>query len=263
MIRSNTWREIRATTLLYVILLESLLAIAIWKWPTLRDNAQTLLPLKALFPADFMRRWIDGIVSEKGYDAYVAVQVFFKQINIVGIACACLYGTSIIARERENSTFELLLSRPLSRSRILLDKFVVAAAAIVIPIFVTTWTALPLSWWIGEDLAFGRVTIGAAYSSVYCLLFLALSTVFSVRLRTQVDVAFVVGAVLVFQVCIYFVPEIRAFSLFRLSDYDVYWPILTAHASAVTPFVRQGLWLLLAVAVLYGIADRLFRRAEP
>lgn len=262
MLGIKTWREIRFTTVLYVLLLESLLVIAILKWPTLRDDTSKLAGLKFLLPAEFMKRWLDGMMGERPYQAYMSIQMYFKGINIVGVATACLYGTAIIARERENHTLEGLLSRPWSRSRVLLIKFATLTTAIVAPIFLTSWTAVPLSWAIEEDLSFTRVTMGAAYASAFCVMFLALSTAFSVRLRNQVDVAFVVGAIIVFQVCIYFIPEVRNFSLFRMSDYEVYWPILAGGPGAAERHALRALWLVLATAILYGVADRLFQKAE-
>ena len=80
---------------------------------------------------------------DAAYGAYMAIQMYFKAINIIGVACACLFGTALIARERENQTLEFLLSRPVSRSRALFAKFAVCSAAIVVPIFITSWTAIP------------------------------------------------------------------------------------------------------------------------
>ena len=262
MIAAKTWREIRLMTVLYIVLLESLLILAIVMWPNLRDETERLASLKILLPADFMRRWLDGVMGEAPYPAYMAIQMYFKGINIIGIACACLFGTGIIARERENQTLEILLSRPASRSRILFSKFAVLATAIIAPIFVTSWTALPLSWMIDEDLPFGRVTLAAGYAASFAVLFLAMSTAFSVRMRTQVHVAFVVGAFIVFQICLYFIPDIRVASLFRVSDYDVYWPLLAANWGAASQHAQKAWWILLATLFLYGIADLLFRRAR-
>jgi len=262
MIAAKTWREIRLTTILYVLLLQGLLAIAIFQWPGLRDDTAKLAGLKFLLPADFMRRWVDGVMGDSPYQAYISIQMFFKGINIVGIATACLFGTAVIARERESHTLEGLLSRPWSRSRILFSKFGVLATAIVVPIFLTSWTAIPLSWMIDEELSLTRITMGAAHAAAFCIMFLALTTAFSVRLRSQVDVAFVVGAIIVFQVCIYFIPEVRVLSLFRLSDYDVYWPILAGSSGIAEHRTLQAIWLALAALVLYGLADRLFQRAE-
>ena len=212
-----------------------------------------------------MQNWVSDLMSpsmDAAFNTYMAIQMFFKAINIIGVACACLFGTALIARERENQTLEFLLSRPVSRSRALFSKFAVCGAAIVVPIFLTSWTAIPLSAYYGENLSFGAVTLGAAYGSLFCLLFLALNAVFSVRLRTQIDVAFIVGSVIVFEVCLYFVPEIRLYSLFRLSDYEVYSPILAGNRSVTDLLFGTGGWLLLGTGLAYFAADRLFQKAE-
>lgn len=265
MIAAKTWKEIRFITVLYVLLLESVLVIAVFAWPGLRDETETLAPLKNIMPAEFLKRMVTDVMSREtdvAYNAYMAIQMFFKANNVIGAACACLFGTAIIARERENQTLELLLSRPISRSRVLLSKFSVCALAIAGPIFLTSWSAIPLSWAIDENLPFDRVTLSAAYSSAFCIVFLALNAAFSVRLRTQIDVAFIVGAIIVFQVCIYFIPDIRAYSWFRMSDYDVHLPILAGNVSSMDLLLGKGGWLLLATALSYGVADRLFAKAE-
>ena len=265
MIAAKAWRDIRLIVLLYVLLLQSLLVIAILHWPALRDTRESLAPLKSMMPAAFLRRIMDDLMDPAdvfAFRVYMAVQMFFKGANIIGVSCACLLGTAMIARERENGTLEFLLARPVSRARILATKYAVAAAALTVPLVVTSWTAVPLSAWIGEELPFGAVTTAALYASLYSVLFLTLAAILSVRLRTQMHVAFVVGSVIVFQVCLYFIPEIRRFSLWRLSDYDVYGPILAENVGPWALLRNEALWLLLATAAGYTIAHRLFRRAE-
>ncbi|MEM7200343.1 MAG: ABC transporter permease subunit [Planctomycetota bacterium] len=262
MIAWKTWREARWLTLLYAILLEAGVIVSVLMWPWLRDQAPALAKLA---PAQFIRRWVEGITSpdaDAAYGAYMALQLFFKGVNVVGLCFAVVFGALLVARERENHTLEFLLARPLSRSRILWARFWVLGTALVVPILLTSWSAIPLSWTIDENLPFGTVTIGAVYNALFCVLFFAVSALFSVRARTQLQVVAVVGAIAVFEVSLYFVQEIRNTSVFRLSDYDVYAPILAGNLGLGRLFVTRGVWLLTASVAAYAIADRCFAKAK-
>lgn len=261
MIAAKTWREIRVMVFAYTLILEVMLLPAIWLWPTLRNEA---MALARIVPADFLKRMFEQISSgsETAYSAYMAVQMFFKGTNIIGIACAVLIGTGLIARERENQTLEFLLSRPVSRAHVLWSKFWVSAVAIVVPIVLTSWTAIPLSGLVEEDLSFSAVTLAALQASAFALAFLAFTLLFSVLMKAQVHVAFVVGAVIIVEVAIYFVQQIRTVSLFRLSDFDVYGPILAGNATYQGVLLGNTLWLLLATAGLFLASLGLFRRAD-
>ena len=263
MIALKTWREIRFMALIYLLILELMLIPAILLWPELYPDLQRSNLLSSL--PGFLRRMADAMrVDDAGaaFRGYMAVQMFFKGINVAGISCAVLLGTGMIARERENQSLEFLLARPLSRTRILWSKFWVTAAAVLVPIFVSSWSAIPLADYIGESLPFAEVTMGAFHSASFVLAFLALTCLLSVICNGQMQVAFVVGAVVIVQLSLFFIQSIRRVSAFRLSDFDVYGPILAGNVDFWPLFQDKTGWLLLATVILYVTADRLFRRTD-
>lgn len=262
LIAGKTWRELRVMALVYTAILELQLLLAVLLWPNLRHEAAR--SIADIMPADFLRRMMIQISDpDAGYRAYMATQMFFKGVNIVGLAAAVLFATGIVARERENGTLEFLLARPVSRSRILAEKFAVVVAAVLVPVFLTSWSAVPLSWLVEEELSLRNVTLGALHNALFCLVFLAWTCAFSVRARTQLHVAFVIGAIVLVQVGIFFIQEIRVVSIFRFSDFDVYGPIMAGNRTLLGLMAGQGVWMLLLAAVGYVVADRLFQRATP
>ena len=180
----------------------------------------------------------------------------------MGIAAAVLFGTGLVARERECLTLEFLLARPISRSRVLFAKFAVAATAIVIPIFLVSWSAIPWSLMIDEHLPFWELTLASIHSSIFVLAFLSFTMICSVLARNQVQAAFAVGLVVVIQVTLYFIQDIRIASVFRLSDFDVYGPIMAGNLTAADLLVGNSSWIAASILVFYAIADRLFRKVD-
>ena len=262
MIAKKTWREVRAMAVVYTLVLQVMLTPAILLWPELRDKIPAI---GTLFPMQMIRDLFAAMSvpdDRAAYRAYVAVQLFFKGVNVVGLACAVLLGTGMIARERENHTLEFLLARPVARARVLWSKTWVIAACLVVPIFVTSYSAIPLSWSIGYDLPFVPLTLACAYSSLFVLVFFAFTALASVLCRTQVHVAFVVGVTVILQVGLLFLPSVHVASVFHLSDFEVYGPILAGNLQAWPLLKTRGVWLLLAIAVQYALAQRLFRRLD-
>jgi ABC-2 type transport system permease protein len=264
MIRRKTWNEVAGMTLAYTLVLELMLVPAILLWPELRPGlAASVLQLVPMRMFQDMAKSIASPDADAAYASYMAIQLFFKGTNVVGISCAVLLGTGLIARERENQTLEFLLGRPVHRSRVLFDKFVVTALCVAVPIFLTSWSAVPLSWVIDEDLDFTGVTLGSMHAAAFAVMFLALTTFWSVLLRTQVHVAFVVGLIIVTQVAIFFVQNIRVASILMLSDFDTYAPLLTGNHGFDELFYGETIWLLAIITALYLAADRCFRTIEP
>jgi ABC-type transport system involved in multi-copper enzyme maturation permease subunit len=179
-----------------------------------------------------------------------------------------LFTTGLIARERETQTLEFLLARPVSRSRILWSKTWVTAACIAVPVFLSSWSTLSMSTLVGETLPFDRVTMCSCHASCFVLVIAALTLLFSVLCRNQVHVAFWTGGVVVVEVALYFVPHIRAISLFRLADFDVYGPIMAGNINWLQMWFGSVLmpvgtvWLLATAAALYAAAWSAFRRLE-
>ncbi len=261
-IAGKTWREVRVLTYAYTLLLLLGLLAAVLMWPTLRNEAAAI---GRMLPAKFLQRIAEAIASPSGdqaYRAYMAMQMFFKGTNIVGLAFAVLVGTGIVARERETQTLEFLLGRPVARAQVLLQKVTVVAAALVVPIVLTSLAAIPLSWIVEENLEFVPVFIGSLHAAAFALVFLAATTVASVLLRTQVHVASAIGAIIVLQVVVYFVQQIRIVSVFRLSDFDVYGPLLMGQSGPGDLVLSTTLWLLGAAVALYLLANRAFSRLE-
>lgn len=261
-VAAKTWRETRAVALAYLVILELGVIGAVVMWPHLREGAAAL---GRMIPAQFMQDIFTAISDPNqtmAYNAYMAVQLFFKGSNIVALAFGVLLGTGIVARERENQTLEFLLARPISRSRVLRSKYLVVAATMLIPIYLTSLSAVPLSWCVDERLDPWRVLAASTHAASFALLFLSATTVVSVVCRNQVHVAAVVGAFIVIQVVLFFVQVIRAASVFRLADFDVFGPLMMGHNTFPGVFFGNTIWLLVGSALLFGLADWLFRRLD-
>ena len=181
---------------------------------------------------------------------------------------AFFIGTALFAREREAATIEFLLSRPVSRARILWAKWWPTALCVAVPIFLANWSAVWLSRSIDYDLPLASLTLCCVHGSLFVLAFLAFTTWVSVLCRVQAHVAFWVGGITIVNIGIYLIPRLRRFSLFHASDFDWYAPLLLGNAGLeemFDPVNHRGLtaWLVVAIVVFYLLALRALRRLVP
>mgnify|MGYP002783808661 FL=1 len=270
MIAGKTFRELRWMALAYLLILEALCVPVLLWWPDIYADLQRSSLFRSL-PLDFAKRIFEGITDKDegiAYRNWVAVMLFFRSCNLVGTAAAVLFGTGLFARERENQTFEFLLSRPIARGAILWQKLWPAALCTVLPLFVVNASALYWSTHIGEQLPVAELFLATAHAAVFLLFVLTLTAWASLRLRVQAHVAAAVGAFLVLQIGVYLTQRIRGFSLFRLVDFEWYVPVLAGNTpwwQMLDPFHRHGFtsWLLLATAACLVLAWRDLRRAAP
>ena len=264
MIVRKTCRELWPMFLIYLLSMEIILVPAIVLWPDLKEVGDKLgfalvITIKAMNKSVFR----DVLQAVQDYGDYYALQAFFKGVNVCSAAAAVLVGTGLISRERENHTLEFLMTRPISPSRILFEKFTVASVGTVIPIFLVAWSGIPLSsWLVGESLPFGGVTLAAWHSSIFVLGILAVTTLCSVIFRLQAHTATVAGIFVVANTTLFFIQTAREYSLFQLSDIDVYAPAIAGERSASELFLSMQIWMIGSIVILYLITDRLIRRIQ-
>ncbi len=270
MIAGKTWRELRWMALAYVLILELLCVPVLLWWPDIYADLQRSSLFRSI-PIDVFKRAFQAITDkdeDTAYHSWVALMLLFRSCNLVAIAAAVLFGTGSFARERENQTFEWLLSRPVRRGTILWQKVWPTAVCLVVPMFLVNASALYWSSVIDYSLPVYELFLATAHASVYALLFLLATIWLSVLLRVQAHVAAAIGAFAVLQIGMYLTQRIRPFSLFRLADFEWYGPILSGNTTArqmLDPFDGPGFttWLLLGCVLFYGLAWRALARAEP
>lgn len=270
MIAGKTWREVRWMALAYLVILEALCVPVLLLWPDIYEDLQRSTLFKNL-GIDFAKRILQGVTAKDeqiAYTNWAAVMLFFRSTNLVCVAAAVLFGTGLFARERENQTFEFLLSRPVGRGAILWQKTWPTAVCLVLPIFAVNLSAIFWSRRIDLDLPLPELLLGSAHASAFVLFFLAATTWLSALMRTQAHVAAAIGAFAVLQLGVYLTQRLRPYSLFRLADFEWYGPLLNGNVSIrqmFDPLHGPGYttWLLVAAAVCYALCLRALRKATP
>ena len=114
----HLWRTTAWRTLGHFLVLGLALFAALMYFPTFAENIgkyRDLVPIPAL-------KDLVGQLEEGGLWAYVAGQHYFKGCNTMGIAAAVLFACGAVAGEAQRGTLEIWLARPVTRTRLLLER---------------------------------------------------------------------------------------------------------------------------------------------
>ncbi|MEW6072606.1 MAG: ABC transporter permease [Planctomycetota bacterium] len=242
--------------LAYFTLLELMLVAAILYWPNFRDNIDSLRALSGPIPAlqDMLTQ-----LEETGVVGYITGQHFFKGCNTLGCAAAVLFAVGAVAGEVHRGTLEIWLARPISRGRLLTERWVAGALALGLPIFASTATIPLLADRVDEVVDLAPMFLCAVHEWIFLLAIYSLSFLLSAVGSHPTKIALLVLFLSTFEFAIYMVKVWTQSSLFRLADIQDFVDIESA---------RRLDWAILApllacIAVLYAAALFAFRRRVP
>jgi len=247
------FREQRFLMVGYTLLLAlNMLGGALY-WPEMRDNFPEMIKFIPFEPLqDFVRAF-----EKHGFWAYFCVQHFYKGAGMFGIAAAGLMGTGIVAREVDRRTAELLLSRPVSRARILFVRWATGAVMLFVPFLAVAFLSVPLASSVDETLDLWDLMRGALYSYLFILMAFTATTALSTRFSHHPKAGMMVLGFMLMHLAIYMIQDLWDYSLYNLIDLDLVMPI----ADDAMPWYETS-WMASLTLLFYGLALWSFRRRD-
>lgn len=155
-----------------------LIAMIILVYPTFRNQAHQLDQSLSQIPQAARSLFTDtrDIFSPEGY---LSSQLFYLLLPLILSTLTIGMGRSLINREEENGTIELLLSRPISRTRLLAGKAAVGVLVLAIVTAVSVATTIICSKVVNIGIPLERLAGACLLAALLSLLFGAIAFAFS------------------------------------------------------------------------------------
>jgi len=248
-LKSVAWRSLG-----FLVVLELMIAAAIIWWPSFAENVGALKSLAS--PVPMLRDMVDSLEAG-GIAAYVTGQHYFKACNTLGAAAAVLFSVGAVAGEAHRGTLELWLSRPVTRTRLLTERYLLGLAAVVVPVFATSASIPWLLTTVDETMQMGDLMRCSLHSSLFLACLYSLTFLWSSMGSEPTKIAMAMLFLAIFQFAIYMVKTITHYSLFRIVDIEAFvgitsdnrldWPIegamagvsLACYLGALAAFKRR------------------------
>jgi ABC-2 type transport system permease protein len=166
---TKTLRDLRKGFIGWTIGTVALVGFVVLSWPFIRDIDMSFLDQ---YPAEVRELFnFDAINTGPGY---LNSQLFTSMLPIMFIVYGIGAGARLLAREEETRTMDVLLSTPLSRTRLMLDKAAGAATGLMalgVVVFASIWAMAGLAdmgvsarYAAGASLA--MVLLGLLYGAI-------------------------------------------------------------------------------------------------
>lgn len=166
-------KEERTKIISFTLLMVAISVAQVLLWPTF---TKMIPALKEMVPSAFS--WIvDGFVDD-GFVYFLITQQMIKNVGMFGGFLAILLGASAISKELENGTMVHLLAQPISRTRVILEKYIFNALALSFPVIFSTVLVSPIAPMINENLDLLYMFYSGVFSylivlNIFSLVFLA------------------------------------------------------------------------------------------
>ncbi len=240
----------------FFIVLELMLA-ATSKWrPNFMENLSSIKAITA--PMPILTKLVNQ-VDKGGVAGYVVGQHFFKGCSTLGTSAAILFASGAVAGEAHRGTMELWLARPVSRLRLLTERYVMGLLAVIVPIFATSLSVPWLLQMVDQTMEWSDLVRCSLHMSAFLAVIYGIAFLWSSLGSEPLRISFVMlfASILVFAT--YMVETITNYSLYRLVDIKVFMKIVMRDElnwSYVGP-------MLVITVILYGLSFKAFARRVP
>jgi ABC-2 type transport system permease protein len=130
----KTLRDKRRAMIGWLLVMTGMSLIYALYWPYIRDNpfmAQMMVSYLQSFPSGLIEAFIGSNLTQftTRPEAFLDSELFFIFVPLAFILFTVSFGSDAIAGEEDRGTLDLLLSNPMPRSRIVLEKFAALVAS--------------------------------------------------------------------------------------------------------------------------------------
>jgi ABC-2 type transport system permease protein len=157
----------RRGTLIVTAMLVATVGLTIAVFPSFGESDIDFAELLESYPEEFRAAFVGNVTDFSSLDGYLVVELYqLVWLLIIGSYFAYAAG-SLIAREVDRHSAELVLARPVSRTRFVVGKFLAMLPAVAIVDVVVLVAVLVGAGLIDEELRFSRLLLLHAVAGLY------------------------------------------------------------------------------------------------
>ncbi len=148
-------------------------AVILMVFPSIRDQAAQMDQVINKLPEGIRSLKAGGSATVDLADpvSFLNSQVFYATLPIMWIILAITRGAGVLGREEQSQTLELLLARPISRTKLLMAKAVSLTAEFVIVAVATLLTIIVLAPMFQMHVSSSKLALAVIYTAVFSLSF--------------------------------------------------------------------------------------------
>lgn len=167
-------------------------------YPAIQDQSINFQDMLKSFPEGFMKAFnIDSMNFFGSLEAYISTEEYSFIWPILATAMTASVAGNAIAGEIEKGTIEIILSIPISRTKIFLTKYFYGLFSIVLLIAASVLATIPLAEAYNIDYQAKNFYILAGFAALFAASIFSLTMMFSAFFSEKGKVYFCIGSILI------------------------------------------------------------------
>jgi ABC-2 type transport system permease protein len=146
------WREIKAyrnSTLIWVIALSLLVVVFLTMYTAFTKDIETSRKILANLPPAIKKAF--NFSSSNFFTIYGFFGYLFTFVGLAGTVQAMNYGVGILSKEDSGKTADFLLSKPISRTKVIISKLIAVLALVLFTNIIFSAVALTMAYIVSTD----------------------------------------------------------------------------------------------------------------
>lgn len=248
----QTVRDHWKSTIIFTLLFSGMAAMYSGMYPAFKETMQTLTPSMV---EQFT--WIPGAEDMASYIGFINIEMYqIFWVLFLGMILGFI-GASVISKEIESKTIDLLMSNPVSRKQIVFEKFIGLIPMILIINLGVILTLIVVTIGINEEINFYYLFLTHLCSIPYFLAIvgigLLISTIINEKMKASVITIAIVIAMFLFESLSQISSDYKSLGLISLKHYYNPYDTLkfgNVDGVGVTVLLVVTLWMLI-IAMIY------------
>ena len=212
-------------TLILTILFGGMAAMYGGMYPSFKDTMPDLI--EGMSEA---MNWFPGIEEMGSYVGFLNVEMYqIFWVLILGMIIGFI-AASIVSKEIESKTIDILMSNPVSRIQIIIEKFLGLIPGVLVINFVTMLVVMGVTVAIGEDVNFYYVFLTHVASIPYFLSIISIgiliSTVIDEKMKSSIIMMSIVVGLYIFESIAQMIPDAKSLGYISPTHYFKAYDIL-------------------------------------
>ncbi|MDD5040061.1 MAG: ABC transporter permease subunit [Patescibacteria group bacterium] len=186
-------KDRRVSTIVYCIATIALLWMYIAMYPTIQQQSATFTEAFKNYPEAVMKAMGIEMMDFSHLENFLAMEQFSIVWPIMVIFLVTAFASNALSREVEKGTMEIVLSRPVSRLKLFMSRYIAGIAVLIIFTLASTLMVAPLAAIHNLDYQFGNYLKTALVGFLFAWAVFSFAMLFSAIFSEKSKVAMVAG----------------------------------------------------------------------
>lgn len=250
-------KDRRLMLIIYLLINIGLLWMYVGLFPSFKDQSVAMADMLKSYPESFLKAFNFDIASFNTIEGFLSTEQYSFMWPLLMILMTLGFAGGAIAGEIETGTAEILLSQPITRTKIFIARYLAGFVSVVIFVFISVFSAIPFMEIYNTGYKLENFSSLTILAFLFSLAVYSIGMLFSAAFSDKGKVFFMTGGILVLMYILNIVASIKD-SLSDLKYASFFYYFNPANALIKNEIDNWSYLIFLGTAVLCFIVGIIY-----